>query len=100
MCVGHASQVLAEKVYSLHPIVEEWNGELTETETDLLTGYCTGQYSDGYGEGFEQRPIKVEDGEIYVRFWNSDNFFIKPEQSLKQNDAPDVGFGISTIGGM
>ena len=53
-------KVLAEKVYSLHPTVEEWNGELwgvmvaevygelNESETDLLTSYCSGQMSDGY----------------------------------------------------
>jgi len=33
-----------------------------------------GQNSDGYGEGFEQRPIKTPDGEIYVSFWDSGNY--------------------------
>ncbi|OLN30065.1 hypothetical protein [Desulfosporosinus metallidurans] len=105
-------KVLAEKIYSLNPTVEEWNGELwgvmvaevkgelTESEIKVLTDYFTGQYSDGYGEGFEQRPIKVEDGEIYVSFWNSENFFIKPEQELKQNSEPDLGCNTQTRGGM
>jgi hypothetical protein len=52
------------------------------------------------GESFEQRPIKVEDGEIYVSFWNSENFFIKPEQELKQNSEPDLGCNTQTMGGM
>ena len=47
---------------------------LTEEEIKVLKEYWTGQMSDGWGEGFEQRPINVEDGEIYVSFWNSANF--------------------------
>lgn len=105
-------KALAEKVCSLHPTVEEWNGELwgvmvaevygelNESETDLLTSCCSGQMSDGWGESFEQRPIKVEDGEIYVSFWNSENFFIKLEQELKQNSEPDLGCNTQTMGGM
>lgn len=104
-------KALAEKIYSLHPTVEEWNGELwgvmaaevygklTETENAVLTRYCTGQMSDGWGEGFEQRPIKVDDGEIYVSFWNNENFFIKPEYELKQNEASEL-YNAQTMGGI
>lgn len=81
-------------------MMAEVYGELTEAETAILTSYCTGQYSDRFGEGFEQRPIKVDDGEIYVSFWNSENFFIKLEQALKQNDEPDLGCNTQTMGGM
>ena len=39
--------------------------------------------SDGWGEGFEQHPILVEDGEIYVSFWNNGNFWsVMTEEEL------------------
>ena len=96
MVYFYDDQALSEKIYSLHPTVEEWNGklwgvmvaevygELTKAETAKLLDYITGQLSDGWGEGFEQRPIKTNDGEIFVSYWNSKDFFIKPEQELKQ----------------
>lgn len=100
---------LSRKVHSISPSVEEWNGELwgvTEVQTycDLspsefseLTDWLTGQFSDGWGEGLEQREIKVDDGELCVSFWdNSDRFFIKPEDELKNSQSS--GFGM-TMGG-
>lgn len=110
MVYFYDDQALSEKIYSLHPTVEEWNGklwgvmvaevygELTEAETDKLLDFAVGQMSDGWGEGFEQRPIKTDDGEIFVSFWNSDHFFIKPERELKQEN--EQNFNEQTIGGM
>jgi len=46
-------------------------GELTDEELERLKDYVSGQASDGFGEGFEQRPIKTSDGEIYVSLWSS-----------------------------
>ena len=101
---------LSQKVYSINPSVEEWNGELwgvTELQTHgtlspselaELTEWLSGQFSDGWGEGLEQREIKVEDGELYLSFWDSsDRFFIKPEDELKGSQS--FGFGM-TMGGM
>lgn len=34
---------------------------LSVEETAALLDYMTGQNSDGYGEGFEQHPIKTAD---------------------------------------
>lgn len=95
MVYFHGDQAVAQKVYSAHPTVEEYEGELwgvmevklrgrlTEAETNILTDYFTGQYSDGWGEGFEQRPVKTPDGDLYISFWDSDDFSIQTEQKLK-----------------
>jgi len=67
---------LSQKVQSINPSVEEWNGELwgvTEVQTNgelsfselaELTDWLSGQFSDGWGEGLEQREIKVDDGQL------------------------------------
>ena len=46
---------------------------LSSAEMDKLKDYITGQASDGWGEGFEQREIKTEEGNLYVSLWNGDN---------------------------
>jgi hypothetical protein len=100
---------LKEKVYSLYPSVEIVDGELwgvmsaglkeslSGEETAELLEFVTGQNSDGYGEGLEQRPIKTPDGEIYVSFWNHENYSLKLEQEIK-NNSPDLGYGGQVMG--
>ena len=56
---------------------------LLDDEQTVLCNYISGQYSDGWGEGFEQREIEVEDGKLYVHFWQDHDFELK-------RDVPDV----------
>ena len=77
-------------------------GELSDTEMDTLKEFVTGQASDGWCEGFEQREIAVDDGgELYVHFWNSDEWSIQTEQELfapkLADDLPEMCF--STLPG-
>ena len=51
---------------------------LLDDEQTILCNYITGQYSDGWGEGFEQRDIRVEDGTLAVHFWQEDGFKMTP----------------------
>ena len=88
--------LLGRKVYSMNPTVEEWDGrlwgvlevqtrgELSEGELRELTEEWSGQCSDGWGEGFEQQEIKIDQGELNVSFWQSGgDFVIQPEAELK-----------------
>ena len=56
---------------------------LLDDEQTVLCNYISGQYSDGWGEGFEQRDIRVEDGTLAVHFWQDHDFELK-------RDVPDM----------
>lgn len=82
----------AEKVKSLNFTAEVKDGklwgvavcqvtaDLTEEELSRLKDYAAGQASDGFGEGFEQRGIKLPDGsEIYAHLWQDHGWDIQTE---------------------
>ena len=73
----------SDKVYSIFPSVEKVGdrlmgvftcqicGELDSYEYDELLHELSGQASDGWGEGFEQRDIHTSEGDIYVSFYDT-----------------------------
>ena len=105
------NHLLERKVSSMNPTVELWNGKLwgvlevkshgplSPQELSGLMEEWQGQESDGWGEGFEQREIKTEEGELCVSFWHSgDDFSIRTEQELKQWQTQDQGMQMGGIG--
>ena len=91
----HEDDSVRQKVVSAVPSVEihgnklcgclnvELRESLNEGEQAALCDYISGQYSDGWGEGFEQREIDVGDGKLYVHFWQDHDFELK-------RDVPDM----------
>lgn len=46
------------------------NDDLNSSELQKIKDDITGQAADGWGEGFEQREISTDIGDVYVSFWN------------------------------
>lgn len=92
------------KVLSAIPSVELRDGELMgcttvrlkepldKTEMSALQEYLLGQFSDGWGEGFEQREIQTADGVLYVHFWDAEpfSFEVVPIQPAEPAREPTV----------
>lgn len=96
---------LDQKVHSIMPGVETRSGELygviivksygelkKNELTDLISD-LTGQLSDGWGEGFEQREIKIGGDNVYISFWNSSNYYLKPESEVFPEQEINQGMG-------
>ena len=91
----HEDDSVRNKVITAVPSVEvhgnklcgcltvELKEPLLDDEQTVLCNYISGQYSDGWGEGFEQREIDVGDGKLYVHFWQDYDFELK-------RDVPDM----------
>ena len=85
--MGDTPHGLKEKVLRIQPDVAVQEGKLygctvlefkeepREREWNALLDYISGQYSDGWGEGFEQRDIPVGNGILNVHFWQEDGWY-------------------------
>lgn len=99
---GKRSPEVKSKVISAVPSVEIRGGELagcttvilkeplTDTEMDILQNYLSGQFSDGWGEGFEQQEIHTGDGVLYVHFWDSDDFCFEVADDIQVPETPKM----------
>ena len=93
---------LGQKVFSAIPSVESRNGdlygvvilksygELDKAELIGITDEIKGQLSDGWGEGFEQREIRLGSDRVYISFWNSDDYYLKPENDVFPTQSPEM----------
>lgn len=95
------------KLVSAYWDVEEYDGllygkvdlyltaPLTPEEKESVTDWVTGQNSDGLGEGFEQRPIETEDGDLYVSMYSFSDYYIDDaeefENRMSQTNGPTMG---------
>jgi hypothetical protein len=103
----HGSPSLQSKLVSVQFDVENIRNEifgcvhvdttepLTDEEKEEIRDFCTGQASDGFGEGFEQRPIKTEDGNLHISFWDSDEDWF-----LLDDDEFEAHLGGQYMGGI
>ncbi len=56
--------------------------------------WAIGQMADGWGESFEQREIRIPEGELYVSFWNSgSDYFMLNSDEFDEYLAQDQGMG-------
>lgn len=111
--------ICQKKVYSIKPDVERVNDvmmgvvaikmtePLSQGEIDDLKDYITGQFSDGWGESFEQQAIQIDGNQIYVHFWNSEEYFIKTEEEMAAEQEQEIEMdgmqgmqGMSDMSGM
>ena len=53
---------------------------LADEEMEDLQDYLHRQFSDGWGEGFEQQEIQTDDGVLYVHFGEAEPFYFEVEQ--------------------
>lgn len=101
---GQRNPGVKAKVLSAIPSVELRDGELmgcttvrlkeslNDVEMKALQEYLRGQFSDGWGEGFEQREIQTADGVLYVHFWDAEpfSFEVVPVQPAEPAREPTV----------
>ena len=87
---------VVERNHTLYGMVEfKLKEPFTAEEREIVREWVSGQNSDGVGEGFEQRPIETEDGDLYISMWNSgDDYFVYDEDEMNDYLAQQQGGAI------
>lgn len=63
---------------------------LEAPELKELCEYITGQYADGWGEAFEQKGIAVDEGTLYIHFWQTRGYEIQKRAVKKEEQSTAV----------
>jgi len=91
-----------DQLYAVTIVYIEEEIQLSDDDVSDIQEYITGQFSDGFGESFEQIPITTNDGDIYVSLWSPKYWDLSPTppQTIKETndiqaaykpDAPMIG---------
>lgn len=95
-----SNELLGRRVFSMVPGIEEYggelwgvltvktHGELNQRELEALREEWRAMADGGWGEELFYRPIRIQRGEVYIGFWdtdNNDNLFIKTEEEFKKD---------------
>lgn len=108
----HGRESIKQKVSQAIVSVQQVDGELygcttltlranlEGSELKELCDYINGQYSDGWGEGFEQRDIAIDGGVLNVHFWSSGGLQFQKKQIVEEKremeQRPEHGEGKAT----
>ena len=65
-------------------------GTLSRWELEELKAEWKRKCIGEFGESFQQHPINVKGGELYVKFWDYSNFQIQTEQEIKDSQAQEM----------
>lgn len=73
----------------------KWNSKPDEQEKAKFKEWIVGQNADGFGESFEQQPISVDNGDLYVSFWNNGNdYFVFDSNEMQEYMSKQFGMQI------
>lgn len=90
-------EVINDKAYAVTEC--STTSKLAMDEVETLKDFFAAQYSDGWGESFEQHAVQTKWGALYVCFW-PDDFVIETEEELHarmnpvQEEQPAMGIGV------
>lgn len=73
----------------------KWNVKPDEQEKAKFKEWIVGQNADGFGESFEQQPISVDNGDLYISFWNNGNdYFVFDSNEMQEYMSKQFGMQI------
>lgn len=76
-------EVLGDELYGKMDV--RLTEPMTEEEENELRDWILGQNSDGLGEGFEQREVSTDRGDLYLSSWDSgEGYFIKDGEEMDE----------------